>query len=63
MFVKITFCDLFFIMKDVDAVSFADDNTPYKSASNFTNLNENLGDSACLTLTQLKSKIANLKSY
>ena len=50
-------------MKDVDAVSFADDNTPYKSASNFTNLNENLGDSACLTLTQLKSKIANLKSY
>ena len=35
-------------MKDVDVESFADDNTTYMSASNFTNLVENLEDSACL---------------
>ena len=37
-------------MKDVDAVSFAGDITPYKSASNFTNFNEILEDSVCLIL-------------
>ena len=41
----------FFIMKNIDVVSFADDNTPYMSASNFTNLAENLEDSACLIFT------------
>ena len=33
-------------MKDVDKVSFADDNTPYMSANNKTNLVEYLEDSA-----------------
>ena len=35
-------------MKDVDVVSFADDNPPYMSANNFTNLVVSLEDSACL---------------
>ena len=48
IFFKINLFDLFFIMKNVDVVSFADDNTPYMLASNFTNPAENLEDSACL---------------
>ena len=35
-----------FIMKDVDIVHFADDNTLYKAAHNITNLVEDLEDSA-----------------
>ena len=48
IFFKIKLCDLFFIIKDVDVVNFADDNPPYMSANNLTNLVENLEDSACL---------------
>ena len=40
VFFNIDVCDLFFIMKDVDIVSFADDGTLYMLASNITNLVE-----------------------
>ena len=45
LFFNIDLCDLFFIMKDVEIVSFADDNTPYMSANNITNLVDDLEDS------------------
>lgn len=38
IFFNIDLCDLSFIMKDVDMVSFADDNVPYLSVNNITNL-------------------------
>lgn len=38
IFFNIDLCDLLFIMKDVDMVSFADDNVPYLSVNNITNL-------------------------
>ena len=41
---KIDLCDLFFIMKDVDIVIFADDNTLFMTADNITDLVENLED-------------------
>ena len=46
LFFNIDLCDLFFIMKEVDIVSSADDNTPFMSANNITNLIEDLEDSA-----------------
>ena len=42
----INLCDLFFIIKDVEIVGFADDNTPYMSVVNITDLVENLKYSA-----------------
>ena len=47
IFFNIDLCDLFFIMKDVDIASFADDNTPYLSANDNTSLVKTLEDSAC----------------
>ena len=46
IFSNVNLCDLFFIMKGLDIVSFADDNTQYMSANNVTNLVEDLEDSA-----------------
>ena len=47
IFFSIDLCDLFFIMKDVDIASFADDNTTYLSANDNTSLVKTLEDSAC----------------
>ena len=44
IFFNIDVCDLFFIMNDVDIVSFADDNTPYVSANDTTSLVKALED-------------------
>ena len=46
IFFNIDVCDLFFIMNDVDIVSFADDNTPYVSANDTPSLVKALEDAA-----------------
>ena len=47
IFFNINLCDMFFFMKDVDIISFADNNTSYMWTNNSTSLGKDLEDSSC----------------